>query len=275
MKIAKGSQRHRAGWIWLSLSSIAVLLLVLVGGWWRWHSVWARWRPATCMPAACFCEAVRAGPIAQPANTWSSLGFVAAGLLIVGFAYRRPIDANLIGRQPGYAGVYALALTLTGVGSAFYHASLTFVGQFADVLGMYCIALFVVCYAVARLVDLRQCTFVVLFVSGNVALGALLWLMPALRRYTFALVLTLGLLLELLAQRRRQSTQRGAWLALALGTLAVAWIIWALDITHSMCAPTSWLQGHAVWHGLGALSALWLYTYYRSERPPVSMPSMA
>lgn len=267
MKIAKSSQLNRRGW-WVGLAAMAVLLLTVALGIWRWHSAWATWRPATCLPDRCFCEQIRAGVIAQPANTWSSLSFVAVGALIVTLAYWRPAGTNLIGQQPSYATVYALALALTGVGSAFYHASLSFVGQFADVLGMYFVALFVVCYAAARLMMLRPTTFVVLFAGGNSALAALLWLVPGLRRYTFALVLTLGVVMELWVRRRQRQVLRSRWLVLALATLGLAWIIWLTDITRVICAPASWLQGHAVWHILGACSALGLYAYYRSERPP-------
>jgi len=34
------------------------------------------------MPDGCFCEAMRQGAIAQPANFWSSFAFVAAAILI-------------------------------------------------------------------------------------------------------------------------------------------------------------------------------------------------
>ena len=41
------------------------------------------------------------------------------------------------------AGLFTGALALVGLGSAFYHSSLTFVGQVFDVSGMYLIATFI------------------------------------------------------------------------------------------------------------------------------------
>ena len=44
--------------------------------------------------------------------------------------------------------------------------------------------------------------------------------------------------------------------------MAVAFVIWILDFTRTVCAPASWLQGHAVWHILGAAAAWYLFRYY-------------
>jgi hypothetical protein len=44
-------------------------------------------------------------------------------------------------------------------GSAFYHASLTFVGQFFDVMGMYFIASFIMLYNISRLKSLNGKNF--------------------------------------------------------------------------------------------------------------------
>ena len=53
-----------------------------------------------------------------------------------------------------------------------------------------------------------------------------------------------------------------------LGILAkaVAFAIWIMDQQGTLCVPDSLVQGHAIWHLLGALS-IWLnFSYYRSER---------
>ena len=44
---------------------------------------WDSWRPATCLPDDCFCEALGEGLIRQPANTWSSFAFVAVALWVL------------------------------------------------------------------------------------------------------------------------------------------------------------------------------------------------
>src|SRR6266481_825369 len=104
------------------------------------------WPPATCRPDHCFCEAIHNGAVAQPANSWSNLGFVVVGLLIAHARMRD--DASPIAP---YRRIYGYALVLIGLGSAFYHASLTFVGQLMDVSGMYILITFALLYSLKRM----------------------------------------------------------------------------------------------------------------------------
>jgi hypothetical protein len=39
-----------------------------------------------------------------------------------------------------------------------------------------------------------------------------------------------------------------------------------LDNTSMLCAADSWIQGHAIWHCLGALSSLFMFLFYYSEQ---------
>ena len=50
-----------------------------------------------------FCEAARPGWIRQPANTWSNLGFVIAGLAIAWYAGERARLGVTLGAHPGLA----------------------------------------------------------------------------------------------------------------------------------------------------------------------------
>jgi hypothetical protein len=231
---------------------------------------WAGWRPATCWPAACFCEAIRDGVFRQPANTWSSLGFVLAGLLGAGrgLADNRPAaplrNRNLSTSTAGYPLLLGGALISIGLGSAFYHASLSFLGQLVDVSGMNLLATYLIAYALARTSGSGRGA-IVLYVMLNLLLALAVAAIPGLRRSIFALLLAIGLVLELRYVRAGKIRIDLAWLKLALAVMALAYAIWLLDLTRVACAPTSWLQGHAIWHGLGAISALLLYRYYRSE----------
>ena len=47
---------------------------------------------------------------------------------------------------------------------------------------------------------------------------------------------------------------------------AVAYIIWILDNTRTICFEHSLIQGHAIWHILGAVAVLFLHKYYVSEK---------
>ena len=231
----------------------------------------AQVRPASCMPSSCFCEAIRSEPPLQPANSWSSLAFVAVALVVVAVALRdrsarRPQSQNLLSSSLAYPLVYALALSIIGIGSAAFHAELTIKTQFADVFGMYLIATFILLFNIQRLRPIPVSALVVVYLVLNGALAELLYTFPEVRRYAFAVVLLAALGLEWRYRNTRTVVSHGRLLGAAVGSLAIGFVIWTADITHVACSPMSWLQGHAVWHLLGALGAWFLYLYYRSER---------
>lgn len=243
----------------LSYFTFIVLALLILS---RYDYTWSNWKPATCMPEACFCEGLRSGIMAQPANTWSSLGFVFVGLMILSARFHGRGESELNAMRVAHTLVYGAAMILIGLGSAFYHASLTFVGQFFDVMGMYLLASFILLYNLSRVTALHERTFVLLYLALNAVLAILLLVLPELRRYLFALLILAALVLAYAAQTR---TPR-KYLAAAVATLLLSFLFFLLDLTKIFCAPKSWLQGHALWHLGGALSAGLLYQHYRTEK---------
>jgi len=232
---------------------------------------WSNWKPASCMPDNCFCEAIRPGTVAQPANTWSSFGFVLIGLLVMRQSGEdvRLLKRNLLTSQRAYPLLFGAALVITGLGSAFYHASLTFVGQFFDVMGMYLLASFIMLYNISRLKTLRGRNFVLIYILINALLAFVLIQYPAQRRYIFGLIILATLLPEYRLRKTQRLFIKNLFLKAAWGTLILAFIIWTLDTTKIICNPTSWLQGHALWHLLGAAAGGFLYLYYSSESVPL------
>ena len=246
---------------------------------------WSTWRPATCWPDACFCEAISAGSIRQPIDTWSNLAFVIVGMIVA---------ADRVWRRPDRL-IFAWACIAIGLGSMFYHASLSFVGQWFDVMSMYLLGTFMVLYAAQRLSGngsfrgatlwrrgisnsnqpsassaprffaAAQLSMTHLYVAINVALGVLLIVWPEARRYLFGALIGVALVLETILQRRHQTTTKPQWLIAALTVYVIAQVIWTLDLNRIVCDPNSLLQGHAVWHVLTAISAGLVYVYYRSE----------
>jgi dihydroceramidase len=270
----------------MSLAATMGLWLSLLAG----GGPWDGWRPATCLPDACFCEAISSGLIRQPINTWSNLAFVIVGGWVLlrltsqagsestlkrvstRFGWQTPISIG------GFAGrIYGSVCIAIGLGSMVYHASLSFVGQWLDVMSMYLLGVFMVLYAAARLkrsVSFRGfsapmthtgAVFAVGYLIINLALGLLLIIWPEARRYVFGLLIVIALALEMILQRTRPTTAKPRRLIAALGVYLIAQIIWTLDLNHIVCDPTSLLQGHAVWHVLTAASAGLLYLYYQSD----------
>jgi len=222
-------------------------------------SAWASWRPATCLPDDCFCEGLRDSLIRQPANTWSSLAFVAVALWVAARLTRRTRSERIV-FAGAEAGLFLGALVLVGLGSAFYHASLTFIGQVFDVSGMYLVATFILLHRLGPRWNLPPAWSVFGFVLANSGLMAAQVTTPSLRRIVFGVLLVAALAVEW------RSTRAGrAWLAAGAGLMAIAFAIWLVDRRRLVCDPESLIQGHAAWHLLGALAAACLYRRYEAE----------
>ncbi len=225
---------------------------------------WSAYAPATCTATHCFCELPRTGALVlQPANSWSSFGYVFIGFVMIIIA-GAPTGQSAM--SPLATRVLGLTAIFVGIGSALMHATLTLWGQFLDVLGMYLVGSFLLVRAMARWRHIPDGRAIALYAALCIMLTMVLILLPEVRRWLFAVLLILAILVELAFAR---PLRRGARLADYLGGIlatAVAFGFWILDQNGVVCAPESLLQGHAMWHALGAAS-LWLsFRYYHSEQ---------
>jgi len=203
-------------------------------------------RAASCMPDSCFCEAVRATGIRQPSNSASSLAFVLVAVLVI-----------VRGSNKTIAALFALTLTFVGIGSAYFHATLSFTGQFFDVLGMYLVATLALLMSIRRTRRLGTALLISAYVSMNALLAIILYTAPEWRRWIFGALLA-GIIWAELKDRE----SRKPYLIRAIAIMTVAFIIWVIDFSRIACAPTSIVQGHAIWHILGALASWYLYLHY-------------
>ena len=159
-------------------------------------------------------------------------------------------------------GIFSMIL---GVGSAFYHASLTFIGQFFDVFGMFLLAAFMLVYTWERIWKLRLITTLGLYLVLNLLLSWLQIAIPETLRFAFALVILMALVFEYYFLKNTRPQIDIRWLRLAAGSLALAYFIWILDNTRLVCLENSLVQGHALWHILGAVAVWMMHRYYVSE----------
>lgn len=236
----------------------AAVLLIVSGR----PSVWNGMRPATCLPVDCFCEAVRDQLVRQPVNALSGLSFVGVGLLALSRRRRQQDRApSVSGGQGPVEYLLAIAAVVVGAGTVLYHASLTFAGQTLDVFGMYLLVTMIGLSILIRRWSLSARMTVALGIVINTLLLVLLIAAPEYRRIVFA-----GLVVVVIALESSVSPpgERGGrhvfWLAAAI--LAGGFVVWAIDYARVACSPTSWLQGHAVWHLCGAAAAWLTLRYY-------------
>jgi len=233
-------------------------------------SIWRGWLGIDVGRGANFCEAAREWVVRQPANTFSNVGFVAAGLLIAWHASVRKNIGTSLSAHRHLATAMACLVVLLGPGSAAMHATQSAIGGSLDMLSMYLIASFAAAYATMRWLRGGSQLLAAAFVAG-VAFCELVGLwgvkLPVLMfsgNAAFALLLVGAISLEVLIMRRREVRAQRMYAYASLASIVTAFAIWNASKAW-LCDPHSFIQGHAIWHILGAVSAYFLYRYYASE----------
>lgn len=210
-------------------------------------------QPATCLQGggpACFCEAVGTGLLRQPANSLSSLAFAVTAVAVL-WRGRRMAP----GPSRRLVPVLALACTALATASLAYHARLGFAGQLLDLQGMYVLAVLLLVGARWRRGRLGPAAAAGAAAGLLVALATAQVLVPGTRRWLFVVVLVPGLVVEWRVGPSR-ALRRGVAL------LLLGYAAWLTDNAGLLCDPTSWLQGHAVWHLLTAAAAYQLTPHW-------------
>jgi hypothetical protein len=221
-----------------------------------------------------FCEAARPGWVLQPANTWSNLGFVVAGLAVAWHARDRSRLGLTLGDHPRLATAYAVLVVLLGPASMAMHATQSRLGGHLDVLSMLLVSGFALAYAAMRWWR-RGPSFLAGAFPLLVVAGMAVYLtdvrVPLVRHAgnaAFAVMLLLAIALEVALWRRRGEVRQDAVFGLAaVASLAVAYTVWQFGRRGGpWCAPDSLLQWHGLWHVLCALAAYLLFRHYAAER---------
>ena len=249
-----------------ALTAVVSLALALAAARWGWLG-------ADVGRGSGFCEAARPGWVLQPANTWSNLGFVVAGLAVAAYAADRARLGLTMGAHPGLALTYAVVVVLLGPGSMAMHATQTRLGGDLDLLSMFLVSGFALAYAVMRLARRGPGLFAVLFpvlvVIGMVVLltGGQVPLVRHSGNAAFAVMLLLAIVVEVVLWRRRDVRQDAAFGVAAVATLLVAYTVWQFGRRgHPWCDPDSLLQWHGLWHVLCAVGAYLMFRHDTAER---------
>lgn len=218
-------------------------------------ATWEGMRQATCMPFDCFTERVHDLPIRQPLAAWTSLAFIVVGISIL---FHKHLKFE---KSPSrWDTLMWLAMMVTGLGSFFYHASLVFVGQAVDVVGMYLIVIAITLTRADRVLKLSTRNFYTIYTLSAVSTTAAQIFLSDVRRFLFfALVLVVIGNEVFLHRKGNRSNMRHFYIALLL--LASGFAFWLVDRFRILGSPDSLFQGHALWHLLSAASAWQVYKF--------------
>ncbi|MBI5667188.1 MAG: ceramidase domain-containing protein [Chloroflexi bacterium] len=231
----------------------------------------------------CYCERLHPGMIKQPINTWSNLGFMLAGLVILimvgGSGLNPATEPNPMKAPSLLAILYGAVVIFLGPGSMFFHASMKQWGGWLDTFSMVIFTSFLFLYdLIHTLFNAGSAVFLVLWLIANVALGYWTWWMDKNHRGSKILGLTPGsfafgsfailwvVLQFIILLGGAGGTGRGwTFFILAVVSFGSAFVVWQLSKTGGpLCKPDSWLQGHGLWHLLGALTAFFIFLYFQS-----------
>jgi predicted membrane channel-forming protein YqfA (hemolysin III family) len=208
----------------------------------------------------------------QPINTYSNLIYFFYGLLVFQLALKDLKLLELKGvnsvRSSSYLSILLAAnFIYLSFGSAFFHSSLTWIGQRIDMNATYGLTLSLICIGLVQVLVKKQLTKqiqvglvvgMLLLMAGFLPLALQISssiLLPSL----FLILLVLGIINYI-----QYPAQRIPLLGLlSFVLLAVAIQIRSMDVAKINCDPMSIWQGHALWHFLTATSSLCMYLYFR------------
>jgi hypothetical protein len=208
----------------------------------------------------------------QPINTYSNLIYFFYGLVVFQLALKDinglvSVRANTVVNYPYLSLLLAANFIYLSIGSAFFHSSLTWIGQRVDMNATYGLTLSLICIGlVVTIVKKDLSSRMQLTIVASMLLLTVLFLPLALQISSSLLLPSLFLLLVALATLNYliNRSQRFPLLGiLGVVLLVVAIQIRALDVDKVNCDPYSIWQGHAGWHLLTATSSLCLYFYFR------------
>jgi hypothetical protein len=207
------------------------------------------------------CEADVCGWVTQPANTWTNVGFLIAGLWILRAARRASSTSPRA--MAAWFGPIAIA---TGFASAAFHGTSTFVGQALDQSSMFLESSLFVALSLRRWLGWTSRRTAAVYAAIALVSTALLWWLETVGIALFIVhvvlfgVIELGLLLSRTSSR---PPTRYRWLAAACATFAVSYALWWLDKLRVVCDPNNHVFGlHGAWHLLGALSFPFWYLHF-------------
>lgn len=158
---------------------------------------------------------------------------------------------------------YGVFTVLIGFLSFFFHASLTRMGEIADLSSMFLISVFLCRENLLRVGWLKEPLSRAFFWSGTIISTGSLFFIKELGPPLFFVQCMIALGIEIFLFRKQRGAPTYKFMKLSLVFWLTAQTIWFLDLKRIVCYPSvHWMQGHAIWHVLMAGLAWFIYKHY-------------
>jgi Ceramidase len=208
----------------------------------------------------------------QSMNTYSNLAYFFFGVLIVLMALedvknRGLSTLNRLEQFPLLSAFMGFCFIYLSFGSAFFHASLTWIGQRMDMNGTYSISVGLLgiglfhAFSKIQLTNFQKKLYIAALAVVLLAFFQIHLMISSGVLLPVLILTNLILTLVTFIQFRKQYFLLMPILSLVLMVIAVK--IRTLDVQKVGCDPHSLYQGHSVWHLLTAISSFCSYAFYR------------
>lgn len=211
----------------------------------------------------------------QSMNTYSNLAYFFFGVLVLQIAQydannQEKTNQNQLETFPQLSALMGFCFIYLSFGSAFFHASLTYLGQRVDMNGTYSISIVLVGIAFYHLlhrINFNLTTKRIWVIGLLVIIVAFIPISLLISSSKLLPIMILLLLLSIAIhyiQFRKEKSFILAILGFILMFIAVK--IRTLDVQKINCDPHSFYQGHAIWHLLTAMSSFCSYAFFRFSK---------
>jgi hypothetical protein len=208
----------------------------------------------------------------QSINTYSNLVYFFFGILICLIAKQDANNQEISSKNrlenfPQLSYLIGISFIYLSFGSAFFHASLTWIGQRVDMNGTYSLSisiLLIALYEVFYKTELSKKAKSSLLIFALVLIIAF---------YQIALLVSSSILLPIFifsawilitVNYFQFSKERSLTLALvSIISIVIALKIRTMDVQKINCDPYSLYQGHSLWHFLAGFSSFCSYAFFR------------
>jgi hypothetical protein len=269
-------------------AGVLVLLLIFVAAGWPGAPDPCIHDTSTGGSNTCWCEAFAVSEIGQPGvrqpfNTWSNLMALLYGAIVgLGVWWTRThpsgLSANRMRSTAVYPLTYICVVIFLGLGSMWFHASITAFGGVVDQISMYAFANFILAYTIARVfprhwpdwpvyVGYGLLTFLLTLLGATLHLDAV-----PISAALIAVVVLIYAVFEGYIGFGRPDL-RSDWVGYvafyipAVVALGLAMLVWAMSQTgRPWCDPQAAFQLHGLWHWLAGITSVLLYFYWRHAR---------